>query len=56
MLESPDRVRELVLAYQAFLGLDQVHAPSTRREGREEVLRLVDSWLNQLVGMDVRPD
>jgi hypothetical protein len=56
MLQSPERVRELVAAYQALLGLEQVHTPATAREAREEMLRLVDAWLNQLVGMEVRPD
>ena len=52
MLDS-HRIRDLVTDFQKLIGEQEVPARRSPAQQREKVRKLVDEWLNQLVGMEV---
>jgi len=52
MLDS-HRLRDLVTDFQKLIGEQEAPARRSPAQQREKVRKLVDEWLNQLVGMEV---
>lgn len=55
MLETTSHLRDLLADFQNLLGDEPGSAPVRRSpaQQREKIRKLVDEWLNQLVGMEV---
>lgn len=55
MLNSPSQLRDLLHDFHNLLGEQPGTAPSrsSPAQQREKIRKLVDEWLNQLVGMEV---
>ncbi|MFN8606814.1 MAG: hypothetical protein U0931_04740 [Vulcanimicrobiota bacterium] len=55
MLETTSHLRDLLADFQKLLGEQPGAAPLRRSpaQQREKIRKLVDEWLNQLVGMEV---
>ncbi len=52
MLDS-QKVRDMLADFQALIGEQEAPARPSPAQQREKVRKLVDEWLNQLVGMEV---
>jgi hypothetical protein len=55
MLATTSHLRDLLADFQKLLGEEPGSAPRRRSpaQQREKIRKLVDEWLNQLVGMEV---
>ena len=53
MLDSTASLRELLHSYQQLLGVDGPAPSAPERDGDQEARRLVEEFLNQLLGMDI---
>ncbi|MBN9418274.1 MAG: hypothetical protein J0I12_22680 [Candidatus Eremiobacteraeota bacterium] len=52
MLDAP-KLRDLLADFQKLIGEQEPPTRRTPAQQREKVRKLVDEWLNQLVGMEV---